>query len=312
MKKYTLFLAAFAALVLAASPAKAEWPNDKPIKIIIPFSPGGGFDTYVRGLAPVLAKQLGAGVTVVPENIPGAGGKKGSTVIYKSKPDGYTIGILNVPGITVAKARGDRLAFDPDGFTWLVKVADSPYGISASGKSKMKTVKDLCNLGRPAKFAQTGPTSSGYVTAVIAMKTMGCEFKMVTGYKGTSEAITALLRGEVDASVRPLGSTAKYVKSGDLKVLMELTPKGAAAVGHPKLGQLGLKRMLAGPPGMSASLTKKLSDALVATVNTSEIKALVKKRRDKHSPAGASEAQKIHSELGVFYEQYKHLMKKKK
>jgi tripartite-type tricarboxylate transporter receptor subunit TctC len=303
-----MFLAACAAVVLAAGPAMADWPNDKPIKIIIPYTPGGGVDTYVRGLAPVLAEQLGPGVTVVPENIPGAGGKKGSSVLYKADPDGYTIGILNVPGITVAKARGDKLSFDPDKFTWLVKIADSPYGISTSSKSEMNTIKDLCNLGRPAKFAQTGPTSSGYVTAVIVMKTMGCDYKMVTGYKGTSQAITAMLRREVDASMRPLGSTAKYVKSGDLKILMELTPDGASAVGHPKLGQLGLKRMMAGPPGMSEDLTMKLSEALVRTVNTDEIKALVKKRRDKHSPAGAAEAQKIHTELGVFYEQYKDLM----
>jgi len=306
-----MLIAAVAALALAASPAKAEWPNDKPIKIIIPYSPGGGFDTYVRGLAPVLVEQLGANVTVVPENIPGAGGKKGSSVLYKADPDGYTIGILNVPGITVAKARGDKLGFDPEKFTWLVKIADSPYGIATSAKSEMSTIKDLCGLGRPAKFAQTGPSSSGYITAVIVMKTMGCDYKMVTGYKGTSQAITAMLRGEVDASMRPLGSTAKYVKSGDLKVLMELTPEGASAVGHPKLGQLGVKRMLAGPPGMPAELTAKLSDALLRTVNTDEIKALVKKRRDKHSPAGAADAQKIHTELGVFYEQYKDLMASK-
>ena len=303
-----MVLAAFAVVALTAGPAMADWPNDKPIKIIIPYSPGGGFDTYVRGLAPVLAEQLGAGVTVVPENISGAGGKKGSSVLYKADPDGYTIGILNVPGITVAKARGDKLGFDPEKFTWLVKIADSPYGIATSAKSEMNSIQDLCGLGRPAKFAQTGPSSSGYITAVIVMKTMGCDYKMVTGYKGTSQAITAMLRGEVDASLRPLGSTAKYVKSGDLKVLMELTPEGVSAIGYPKLGQLGVKRMLAGPPGMSAELTAKLSDALLRTVNTDEIKALVKKRRDKHSPAGAAEAQKLHTELGVFYEQFKDLI----
>jgi len=308
VKNRTMVLAVFAVVALTAGPAMADWPNDKPIKIIIPYSPGGGFDTYVRGLAPVLAEQLGAGVTVVPENISGAGGKKGSSVLYKADPDGYTIGILNVPGITVAKARGDKLGFDPEKFTWLVKIADSPYGIATSAKSEMNNIQDLCNLGRPAKFAQTGPSSSGYITAVIVMKTMGCDYKMVTGYKGTSQAITAMLRGEVDASLRPLGSTAKYVKSGDLKVLMELTPEGVSAIGYPKLGQLGVKRMLAGPPGMSAELTAKLSDALLRTVNTDEIKALVKKRRDKHSPAGAAEAQKLHTELGVFYEQFKDLI----
>jgi len=312
VKKLIIVTTVLTAVALVSAPVKAEWPKDKPIKIVIPYSPGGGFDTYVRGLAPVIAKQLGAGVTVVPENIPGAGGNKGSTVIYRAKPDGYTIGIVNVPGITVAKARGDKLSFDPAKYSWLVKVADSPYGIAASGKSKMKTMKDLCNLGRPAKLAQTGPTSSGYVTGVIIMKTMGCPFKMITGYKGSSGAVTAMLRGEVDASVRPLGTVAKYVKSGDLKVLMEVTPKGAKAAGYPKLGQLGLKRMLVGPPGMSADLVKKWSDALLRTVNTKEIKALVKKRRDKHAPAGAAETQRLHAELGKFYEQYKHLMEKKK
>jgi len=308
VKKHYLFMAALAAFALSVGPAKAEWPNDKPIKMVVPFSPGGGMDTYVRSLAKALGKELG--VNVVPENIPGAGGKKGTTVIYKADPDGYTFGILNVPGVTVAKIRGDKLAFDPEKFTWLINVADSPYAVVASGKSKVNSMKDLCNLGRPAKFAQTGPAATAYVTAKIVMETLGCDYKMITGYKGTSEAITAMLRGEVDASVRPLGSTAKYVKSGDLKVIMKLNKEDAAAVGKPELGKLGLYRMFAGPPGMSADLTKKVSDALVRAANSPEMKEFVKKKRDSFQGMGAAEADKLNRDLLAYYGRYKSMLKK--
>ncbi|MDP4925060.1 MAG: tripartite tricarboxylate transporter substrate-binding protein, partial [Alphaproteobacteria bacterium] len=86
-------LSCAAVILFGVGTATADWP-EKPIKFVVPYSTGGGFDVYVRAVAPEMEKILG--VPVVPENIPGAGGQKGAATVYKSEPDGYTIGIFNV------------------------------------------------------------------------------------------------------------------------------------------------------------------------------------------------------------------------
>ena len=102
---------------------------------MIPYSPGGGFDTIVRNFAPALEKALGA--EVVPENIPGAGGTKGAATVARAKPDGYTIGVFNIPGFTVNQVIGKNMGFDLNEITWIASLATSRYGIA------VKTFKDL-------------------------------------------------------------------------------------------------------------------------------------------------------------------------
>ncbi|MFN3144674.1 MAG: tripartite tricarboxylate transporter substrate-binding protein [Paracoccaceae bacterium] len=79
--------------------AWADYPMDDEITFVIPYSPGGGFDTIVRQFAPALGEAMGA--TVVPENISGAGGARGGQAVHRADPDGYTIGIYNIPSSPV-------------------------------------------------------------------------------------------------------------------------------------------------------------------------------------------------------------------
>ncbi|MDH5558947.1 MAG: tripartite tricarboxylate transporter substrate binding protein [Alphaproteobacteria bacterium] len=300
-------------LALAANPAAAEWPNDKPIKFIIPYSPGGGFDTIVRAFAPAMEKILGA--QVVPENIPGAGGTKGAATVARAAPDGYTIGIYNMPGFTVSAMTGKKLGFELDKVTWLANLATESYGIAVKGDSSIKSFKDLCEQGRPAKLSDTGADSTSSIVAKITFKLIDCPLVNVTGYKGSKGAMIAVMRGEVDATLKPVSSLGKYVDSGDLRMIVTYTDKAAldgveatGESGKDQMAQFNLRRLIAAPAGLPADIRKRLSDALVEAANSPEVKEWAAKAGVSLDPVDAEGASKMVAGIDKLYGDYKDLV----
>jgi tripartite-type tricarboxylate transporter receptor subunit TctC len=300
-------------LALAANPAAAEWPNDKPIKFIIPYSPGGGFDTIVRAFVPALEKALGA--QVVPENIPGAGGTKGAATVARAAPDGYTIGIYNMPGFTVSALTGKKLGFELDKVTWLANLATESYGVAVKSDSPIKSFKDLCSQGRPAKMSDTGASSTSSIVAKITFKLIDCPLVNVTGYKGSKGAMIAVMRGEVDATLKPVSSLGKYVKSGDLRMIVTYTDKavldGVEATGESgkdDMAQFNLRRLIAAPGGLPADIRKRLSDALLEAANSPEVKEWAAKAGVSLDPVDAEEATKMVAGIDKLYGDYKDLV----
>jgi len=305
-------LSCAAVILFGVGTATADWP-EKPIKFVVPYSTGGGFDVYVRAVAPEMEKILG--VPVVPENIPGAGGQKGAATVYKSEPDGYTIGIFNVPGLTVPPLLGKKVAYDLDQITWLGNLAKDTYSIAVKADSPINSLKDLCSLGRPAKFSDTGPASTSSVTAKISMSLIECPMTNVTGYKGSSQTIVAAMRGEVDATLKPIGSLRKYVKSGDMKFLVtyENKPsiKGVSSsreLGYNEFEKLTLYRIVGGPPGLPKDVADKLADALLKAANSDAVKEWSTKSKKPLDPIGGAEASALMRDLSVFYAKYKTIL----
>ena len=143
IKSIGMGAAAFgAAALVAAGTASAAFP-EKNITFIIPYGPGGGFDTYVRKIAPVMAKHLGGKVNVVPKNVAGAGGRKALNVLYRAKPDGYNIAVFNMPGMLLDKILGKKQSYDIDKFTWLGRIAQSKYVLTVGKKSPYQDIKSL-------------------------------------------------------------------------------------------------------------------------------------------------------------------------
>lgn len=299
-----------AAVALAAGPAWAAWPNDKPIKIIVPYSAGGGFDTIVRNFAPALEKALGA--EVVPENVPGAGGTKGAATVYRAKPDGYTIGIFNMPGFTVGELSGKDLGFDLGKVTWLASLATSRYAIAVKADSPINSFKDLCGLGRPAKMSDTGMSSTSSIVARISFSLIDCPLINVTGYKGSKGATIAVMRGEVDATLKPVSSLKKYGKSGDLKMIVTYTDgpvvdgvSSTGGLGHKEFANFNLRRVIGAPPGLPADIRKRLSDAFMEAANSPEVKAWADKAGVVLEPVDADGAARMVSDMSGFYTKYK-------
>ncbi len=313
MSKWIRYGLAAAMLALTAAPAAAEWPNDKPIKFVIPYSPGGGFDTIVRNFAPALEKVLGA--EVVPENISGAGGTKGAATVARAKPDGYTIGIFNIPGFTVNQVIGKDMGFNLSEITWIATLATSRYAIAVKTDSPIKTFKDLCSLGREAKMSDTGASSTSSLTSKVSFALIDCPLINVTGYKGSNGAMIAVMRGEVDATLKPISSLKKYVDSGDLRMIVTYTEgdvvdgvESTGKMGHEKLAQFSLRRVIAAPPGLPADIQKRLADAFIAAANSPEVKEWAAGARVDIDAVGAEETSKMMAGLATFYAEYKSIL----
>ena len=315
LNKLMLSMMVLAAMIIGQySEVQAKFP-EKNITFVIPYSPGGGFDTYVRAIAPVMEKYLPNKVNVIPKNVPGAGGRKGANYLFRAKPDGYTISIFNFPGIALSQIKG-KLKFDLKKVTWLAQIATDKYGIAVKGNSQLNSMNDMKKLGRAVKFTSTGTGTTSNVVTVISTSALGIDREVITGYKGSKNSILGTIRGDGDAVVMVLGTLRKYVKSGDLKLLATLTSNtpfpnvpNAAALGVPKLSKLGIARLVGGTPGISADTKNILATALFKTLNDPGFKAWSKKVRRPVNALNAASAKREVSEQFVFFEQYKHLFK---
>jgi tripartite-type tricarboxylate transporter receptor subunit TctC len=204
-----------------SGPAAAEFYKGKPVNLIVPYSPGGGFDQYPRLAQPALEAALGT--TVVVQNVTGAGGIVGSNAIYRAAPDGLTIGIGSIGGLAFAAATGvEGVQYDLGKFTWLGRVYAEPRAIVVNAKGTINTIADLKKLNRPVLISATGVGSDDYYIALILFKGLGIPVKMATGYSSQPESNLAILRGEVDCTVSSLGGVQSALDGGDLKAILFL------------------------------------------------------------------------------------------
>lgn len=278
--------------------AQAGFP-EKNITFVIPYKPGGGFDSTSRQIAKAMAKYLPNNVVVVPKNVPGAGGRKGAAVIYRAKADGYTIGAFNMPGFAIPPLIGKKVGYDINKVTWLGRMSTSPYMMGVSTKSPYKTIKGIKASGNALKVATNGTGSTEYTGGNITSIVAGYKVKHITGYKGSKQFIVGIIRGDADAAFAPTQTFAKFIQSGDIRgvVTFEETSsfKGVqtiAQAGFPELTGLGVERMVGGPPGLSADVVKILSDAIGKATKDADSLAWAKKtkRPFHHLTASQSKA----------------------
>lgn len=312
MRKLTnrgmLIAALILAVVLAAGcslpggatsgPSAAEFYKGKSINLIVPFSPGGGFDQYPRLAQPGLEAAM-PGTAVVVQNVTGAGGIVGSNQIYRAAPDGLTIGIGNIGGLAFAAATGvEGVQYDLGKYTWLGRVYAEPRVVVVSAKGKVASIDDLKKLGRPVLVSATGVGSDDYYVALVLFQGLGIKVKMATGYTGQADSNLAILRGEVDATVSSLGGVQSAIDGGDLKPVLfvaDAPVKGFEKVALAKDqglsgdGQklvdaaykvLELERSFIGPPGIPADRVEYLRAAFNKVfVDPKTLEVLTKAKR---------------------------------
>ncbi len=304
-----------AVALVTGGAAMAEYPVDNNITFVIPYSPGGGFDTIVRQFAPALEEAMGT--TVVPENISGAGGSRGGQAVHRADADGYTIGIYNIPGLTVNEVTGRDQGFALSEVTWIANLAVARYGLAVAANSDINSVEDLCSKGSPAKLSDTGATSTASVTTRISFGIMGCDIVDVTGYSGSNDAMIAVISGEVDATIKPVSSLKKYLResgSGDLKLILTLTEDEVvpgvptvADIGHPELAKFTLNRVIGGPPGMPADVVAAIENGLRAASESEAVTSWADGAGVELGFMGATETAAMMDDLATFYQEYKDL-----
>ena len=229
-----------------------------PIELIVAFAPGGGADGAGRSLAPYLSKYLGVPIAV--KNVPPP--RTGEDIFNRSKPDGYTIGVM--AGVAVASDETFfKVRFRGRDFVWIATNAATPGAIFASVKGPVQKFADLTKIGaqRPVKIGAFSMYSSTTIATILTLEEKKIPYTFVTGFQGAAPAMTSLMRGEVDIVGSTFGSASAYQKSGDIKaILLVQNDPDTEAPDAPTLEQAGLSP--------SASYLGAVTYALIAPPGT--------------------------------------------
>lgn len=302
------------ACLLAACGGSGEYPQDD-ITIVIPYNPGGGFDTYVRAVARSLENHLPDGIHVLAKNSPGAGGRRGANDVFRARPDGYTIGAFNLPGVLVPELQNLPIGYKLSEVTWLVTMSTDPYLYSVRGDSELASISDVRALGRPVLYGATGPGSTAYIATNIFNEVLGIPYEVVTGYKGSTAYVLGLIRGDFDAAVVPMSTARPYIESGDIRALAIIGAESddpeiadADTLGEPRLGEIKVVRMLGGPPGLPEDIRAALEQALLAALQDQDFEDWLQKTGNDAEPAGSHETAAAVAEMSEFYENFKQFL----
>jgi tripartite-type tricarboxylate transporter receptor subunit TctC len=246
----------------------------KRIRWIVPNAAGGGYDTESRMIEPLYEKRLGAEIVI--ENMPGAGGIIGAKTILNARPDGLTIGIINVPGLMVASLTGETDAPNPArDFTILGRVSRSWHVWAVGSSSPFHSIEDLlAEAGkRPIVFAVSEVASANFVSITVSSYLLGAAIEFVAGFSGMRAASLAALRGEVDLVCFNFETILDLVDNGDLRPLLQISDKPISEhrslAGVPLLGgenglAMGRARGAVEGEGEVQSMTRALIDLIGA------------------------------------------------
>jgi tripartite-type tricarboxylate transporter receptor subunit TctC len=219
--------------VVCTLASAAEIYPSKPIKVIVPFPPGGGADTLIRLISPTLGdlwKQ-----SIIIENRPGASGAIGAELVAQSPADGYTL----MMGSTAAVTEKNSMQFAP-----VALVSASPYVVTVSPALGMNSIKSLIAYAKAnpgmVRYGSSGPGSASHLAAELFASMAGLELLHVP-YKGTGQALTDLLAGHIDLMFAPAQTVMPQIESGKLIALAQTGAKRSEALPNiPTVAEAGL------------------------------------------------------------------------
>jgi len=270
-------LLAGAAALPTAALAQGKYP-ERPIRLIVPFPPGGGVDLTARLLAEPLAKELGQ--TIVIENKGGAGGLIGIEAMSRAVPDGYTLAVTGVSSMSAGPhLRGDKLPFDPMAFAHITRLVRMPLILAVRNDLPARTLPEFMALARASeiRWASGGIGTSQHLGGELFVQMSGLKMIHVP-YRGTGPALNDLAGGVVDAyfgDPATLGiikggkARAMAVTSGERwPVLADVPTLGEAVPGYEAWNWYGLD----GPPGIPAPIVTRLAEAVRKVMDDDAVK----------------------------------------
>lgn len=254
------------ALATGATAARAQATAARPIRLIVPYGPGGGPDILGRLLAQETAAALGA---VVVENKPGAGGVLGADSVAKSAPDGYTLLVTTSATHSINPALMPNIPYDPvRDFTPVAMIATTPVMLVVSAASPIRTVGELLAQARAQpgtlSYATAGSGTMQHIAAEL-MDSMARVKTLHVPYKGTAQIVPDLVAGRVNYMFNSVAALAALVRDGRLRALAVTTPTRLAAWPDvPTLAESGLAGYevsawygVFGPAGMAADVVQR-------------------------------------------------------
>lgn len=271
--RYSFWFTA-AALCAASGMVQAQSYPDKPVRIIVPFAPGGGSDFIARAIAPPLTKALGQQFIV--DNRPGAGSTLGSEIALKSPGDGYTL-LLISGSYTTAPSLYKNLKYDAlNDMTPVIQTENGPYIITVHPSLPVKTIKQLVALAKSnptqINFASTGNGGITHLASELFAMRTGTKFTHIP-YKGTGPGVVDTLAGHTQMMVAAAAAAMGHVKSGRLRGLAVSSPKRLPALPDmPTVMESGYKyevnnwHGVIAPKGVPRAIIDKLNGEINRTI----------------------------------------------
>ena len=273
MRLKTILIGLLATLA-TAGPAAAEYP-DRPIRIVVPYAPGGNTDVTARIISDKLREVLG--ITVLVENKPGASGMIGMDSVARAAPDGYTLlvsanSMVSVPAIYGNAPYDWKTAFQP-----ISHIQSVPAVVVVTTGSPITTLAEFIKVGRdtPGKMAvaDSGVGTTNHICLELMSAATGAKYTLVH-YKGSGSAFADVIGGQVPAQLDQVNSALSYIKGGKLRALAVSSAKRLAELPDvPTIKESGVAGLgdftfstyigLFGPAKMPPEVLAKLHDAMV-------------------------------------------------
>lgn len=276
-----IFIAALSAGLFFQSVQAQTYP-DRPIRLVIPFPPGGGSDITGRTIAQKLGEALGQ--QVVADNRGGAGGNVGTDIVAKAVPDGYTICMALSGPFSINGSLLGKLPFDPlKDFALITLAGATPNLLVAHPSLAAHTVKELIALAKasPGKinFASSGLGTPAQLAGELFNTMAGVKLVHVP-YKGASPALTDLLAGQVQLMFSTMPPSLPQVKAGKLKAIAVTSAKRSVTTPElPTIAEAGLPGFeaitwygMAAPAGTPPAIVKKLNAEVVKLLHLPDVK----------------------------------------
>jgi tripartite-type tricarboxylate transporter receptor subunit TctC len=313
MKK-NLMLLALATIVIPVSAAE-QFPT-RPIRVIVPYAPGGNVDISARIIAPPLGEALGQ--TIVVDNRPGAGGNLGASLVAKATPDGYTLLVGSSGPLSVNPVIFKNLPYDTlKDFAPISTVQAVSLVVLAGPKSNFNSIADVITAAkaRPGKLtmASAGAGTTNHFAIELFAHMANVKLLHVP-YKGSGPALSELLGGQVETMIDQLAASIGYVRDGRLKVLAVTTQQRAAALPNvPTLEELGYKGYqastllgLLAPAGTPKPVIAKLNASVRKIMDSP---AVAERFRGLGANPGASSPEEFTARIRDELQQWRSLVK---
>ena len=276
-RKLTALLAA-----TVASTALAQGYPTKTVRIIVPFAAGGNVDITARLIAPGLTELLGQPVIV--ENKPGAGGTIGADFVAKAPADGYTLLMGSNSTFSVAPSLYPKNPYNPlKDFAPVISIASAPFVLVVTPSLPAKDAKDLVAQAKAAPnkltMSSAGTGSSNHLVGELFQEITGARFTHVP-YKGSGQALTDLMGGQVNLHFDQITSAASHIQAGKLRALLVTSPARvpmlpdvptAADAGYPSFEATNVTGLIA-PAGTPREVIDRLNAATRQVLAKPEVK----------------------------------------
>ena len=264
----------------ATAQSSANWPT-RPIKIVVPYPPGGSSDIIARSISQLLSESLGQPVIV--ENKPGANGNLGADFVAKAPADGYTLLLCDLGALAISPSVYTKLPFNPSkDLRGVTMLAYSPHLLVVHPSVKANSLKELIELSKASdlNFAVTATGSAPHLAGVELARATGAKWQYVP-YKGGVQSVQDTIAGQTQVLMNGMLATYPHVQSGKLKLLGVSKRERMPLIGSvPTIAEQGVAGYETGTwqgvmvrAGTPDYVTRRIHEALVTAIRTPDVRS---------------------------------------